>query len=463
MNVKKLLLSALFAAITLSGFAQAKYVFYFIGDGMGMGHVNATEYYNRFVLKNDKPLLMMQFPVTSQLLTYSLSSPVTDSAAAGTALATGYKTRNNMLAMSADTLTAYQSVARKLKNEGWGVGILTSVAPDDATPAAFYANQPSRSLYYEIGKDAIASGYDFLGGCSLRGTKDKKGNATDLNKLVEKAGIKVAYGTDNVKPVKGKSLWVLSPEGKSGNNNNIGYTIDSIPGAINLADMTRIGLAQVQKNSPEKFFMMIEGGNIDHAAHANDPGCVIKEVLNFQDAIKVAYDFYLQHPDETLIIVTADHDTGGMAIGHPNHYGHADLGIIDSQRISKDRLSDDCRARLSQENPMTWEEMQKLLTDKMGFWVRVPVTDAQTAELKDAFNEVFVKRNSGDERGLYNTFNGFVTKVFEVYNYHVGTTFVSRNHSANPVPVFAIGAGAEKFNGAHNNTDVPNIIYEITR
>lgn len=108
--------------------AQAKYVFFFIGDGMGMGHVNAAEYYNRLVLGNDQPLLMMQFPVASYALTYSASSKITDSAAAGTALSTGNKTKNGMIAMNPDTMEVV-SIARKLKDEGWGVGILSSNAP----------------------------------------------------------------------------------------------------------------------------------------------------------------------------------------------------------------------------------------------------------------------------------------------------------------------------------------------
>ena len=83
---------------------------------------------------------------------------------------------------------------------------------------------------------------------------------------------------------------------------------------------------------------------------ANDPGGVIKEILNFQDAIKVAYDFYLQHPDETLIVVTADHDTGGMALSRKTKGG---LALIDNQRISKDRLTDYCRDLLENNKPIT--------------------------------------------------------------------------------------------------------------
>ena len=201
----------LFTGCQFFGQAKAKYVFYFIGDGMGMGHVNAAQYYNRMVLGNDDPLLMMQFPVASHIWTYSASSPVTDSAAAGTALASGSKTRNYMIGLAPDSVTRYESVATKLKNEGWGVGVLTSSAPDDATPAAFYAHQPNRGMLVEIDNDAIGSGFDFLGGASLRGLTDREGNDNGTMDRIKDAGITVVYGADAAAgATDAKALWMLS-------------------------------------------------------------------------------------------------------------------------------------------------------------------------------------------------------------------------------------------------------------
>ncbi len=135
---------------------ELKYIFYFIGDGMGLNPVLAGEAFNRSVLGNDTPLLMLQFPVTSYATSHSASSDVTDSAAGGTALATGHKTRNGMVGMDADSVPV-QSIASKLFNQGWGVGLVTTGAPDDATPASFYAHQPNRGMYYEIGAEAAKS------------------------------------------------------------------------------------------------------------------------------------------------------------------------------------------------------------------------------------------------------------------------------------------------------------------
>lgn len=464
MKLHRILATVLTGLCVLGVSAEVKYVFYLIGDGMGMGHVNAAQYYNRIVRGADEPLLMMQFPVASQAWTYSASAPVTDSAAAGTALSTGYKTKNNMLGLAPDSVEHYVSIARDLKDAGWGVGVLTSVAPDDATPAAFYAHQPARWMYYEIDKEAVASGYDFLGGASLRGVADKEGKPNEVPAMIKDAGIEIAYGTEAGSELAGKvdRLWVLSPENVWGNGNNIGYTIDSIPGAMNLPSLTKVALDHVSAKSPDKFFMMIEGGNIDHAAHANDPGGVIKEVLNFQDVVRVAYDFYLAHPEETLIVITADHDTGGMAIGHPDHYGYVDLALVDTQRISKDRLADYCRDIVKDGKTISWDEMRDLLQSKLGFWTAVPLTEEQTNRLRAAFDRTFLARESNDEKGLYNTFSEFVIEAFRIYNYWVGTDFISHNHTANPVPVFAIGNGSEKFTHVVNNTDIPRIIRSLT-
>ena len=140
--------------VALNLFAEAKYIFYFIGDGMGMGHVATAETYNHDYLKSTELLLMMQFPYAGQVRTYSANDRITDSAAAGTALATGHKTNNGMIGMNADTV-AVMSIAKILKSNGFAVGVASTVAGDDATPAAFYACSPSRHNKYEIAQQAF--------------------------------------------------------------------------------------------------------------------------------------------------------------------------------------------------------------------------------------------------------------------------------------------------------------------
>ena len=212
MKLKNLVLGMFMAASVAATASDARDVFYFIGDGMGMGPVLTAETYNREILKNDKPLLMMQFPVVGWCTTYSASSMITDSAAAGTALSTGTKTKNSMLGMGPDT-TSVTSIARIFKDDGFGVGIVTSVAPDDATPGAFYAHVPSRKDFYTIGRQAAESGYEFIAGAGLRGVTDKKGNPTDLLDVMKANDVRVVYGPEELKTVGTERVMLVNNHG----------------------------------------------------------------------------------------------------------------------------------------------------------------------------------------------------------------------------------------------------------
>ncbi len=461
--MKKLFLSLLLSVAGLSGAVAADapdYIFYFIGDGMGFGQSMAAEAYNRTVLGNDRPILMMQFPVASQSTTFSASSPVTDSAAAGTALATGSKTKNGMLGMNPDTV-AVTSVARDLADMGYGIALVTSVPIDDATPGAFYAHVPNRGMYYEIGKQAAASGYDFLAGSNLRGTKDKDGNPNDLLDTFAANGVEIAYGMEQLAAAKSKKVLLLNPDHIK--ISQINFTIDSVEGALNLPDMTAAAIDHMTRNRPDRFFMMVEGGNIDYGGHANDGGTIIKETLNFNQALRHAYDFYLQHPDNTLIIVTADHETGGLGLGNNNVGYNLHLGYYDYQKISKDRFADYCRSIRDSRRIYDWEDMKDFLSRNLGFWGAVPVTDEQSAILEAEFNKCFKGEAPADKKTLYNSFNTFTEQVYRVLDSLTGLGWTTNHHSGAPVPVYAIGVGAELFSPLSDNTQIPQKLRALTR
>ena len=459
--MKRYLLTLLAALSLSAASAQTpKYIFYFIGDGMGLGPVMSAMNYKRMVHPEQPPMVMTGFPVVSFCQTYSASTPVTDSAAAGTALSTGHKTKNTMLGMDADTVSV-TSVARVLKDDGWGVGVLTTVAPDDATPGAFYAHVPARSQYYDIDIQAANSGYDFLAGSSWRGAIDKEGNPTDVMDVFARNGYKVAYGSDGLKTIKGSEKVVLlgNPETNL-NSNNIGYTIDSVPGTVTLPEMTRAALDHLVRVSPDRFFMMVEGGNIDHALHGNDGGAAVKEIINFNDALRVAYDFYLRHPDETLIVVTADHDTGGMTIINPRG-AKGGLENIQWQRISKEEFSEFCKSLLRTRMVYRWEDMHDYLADKLGFFTHIKISEEQENRLKELFDKTFEMRNSADQKTLYASFNEFAVEVFGMFSEATGLGFTTTSHSGTPVPVFAVGVGAERFKSFNNNIEIPATILDL--
>lgn len=457
-DFKKLGLTAMSAAMVLtSAAATPKYIFLYIGDGMGMGPAMATEMYNRQVLGNDTPITMMQFPVAGFCMTYSASSPVTDSAAAGTALSTGAKTKNGMLGMGPDTIPVY-SIASVLKAKGYGIGDITSVAPDDATPGAFYAHVPHRSMTYEIGVQAAESGFEFIGGAGWR-TPAKEGMPSLMETFADH-GVKMIFGPDSASCI-GDSKRVVMVNHWGTNPNNIGYAIDSIPGNLTLPFLTEQCLDHLKRVSPDAFFMMVEGGSIDHALHANDGGAAIKETLNFNESLEVAYNFYKQHPDETLIVVTADHDTGGMTIGNPFLGYNARLNLIDYQKASKEEFQNLVKAMAKEGMLPSWDEMKGILTDTFGFWQGVPVTEKQEAALKKKFDDTLASRHSDDQKTLYANFNGFVAEVFKVLNDAAGIGFVATSHTGNPVPVFAVGVGADQFKNLNNNIEIPAKILRI--
>ena len=450
------LILTLAATILAAAQSAPKYIFYYIGDGMGLSPVMTAQAYNRDVLRNDKPLLMMQFPTASVCMTYSASAPITDSAAAGTALSTGTKTVNGMLGVNPDTVPL-TSIARQFKDMGYGVGVVTSVAPDDATPGAFYAHVASRKMYYDIDIQAARSGYDFLAGAGLRGLADANGNPTDVEAVMAENGVQLIYGPDEINRISSEKVFLLNPRDTP--NWNIGYTIDSIPGVLTLPVITQTCLDHLEKQSPDAFFMMVEGGNIDHALHANDAGAAVKEILNFNQALAIAYNFYLAHPDETLIVVTADHDTGGSSLLYSSGTG---LRYIDYQKVSKEKFSEYCKSLLDNNTAYSWDDMKQYLRDNLGLFGPVPVDDSDTASLRSKFDTTFALRDSADQHTLYANFNAFAVEVFRVFNKAIGIGFTTTGHSGNPVPVYAIGCGAERFTGFTDNTDIPARIRAIT-
>ena len=431
--------------------AQPKYIFYFIGDGMGLGPVMATEQYNRQVLKNTDPSLMLRFPIVSSAMTYSAAAPVTDSAAAGTALSTGHKTRNGMLGMDADTV-AVNSIAKYLKEKGYGIGITTTVPIDDATPGAFYAHQPNRGMYNEITGDMAASDYNFFAGSILRGDKEK------TLKMLSDGGYSVFYGLDQLKASAptDKTL-LLGPEGIT--QYQCGYTIDSIAGALTLPQITQAAIDHLTRFTPKKFFLMVEGGNIDWCNHSNDGGTAIKEILNFNQAIALAYEFYRQHPKETLIVVTADHDTGGCSVGAGGK--HADYSLIDYQRISKDNFSAKCKEMAKSNDNITWNEMKQILGNDLGLFGPIAVKEKEEKKLEEAFTEVFVKKDAEENKTLYNSYDYFVEAVFKFLDRKAGFGWTTNSHTGCLVPVCAVGVGAEKFSNLNNNIDIPRKIASL--
>ena len=461
--MKRKITSILFFALLAISFVygqKAKYVFYFIGDGMGVNHVNGTEMYGGALEGRigTLPLCFTQFPVSGLITTYSASSPITDSAAAGTALATGYKTNNASLGVDVDNNPVY-SVAVKAKEAGKKVGIATSVSVDHATPAAFYAHQVKRSMYYEIATDLPKAGFDFYAGGGF--LKTKMEGKPSIFTLFDEAGYTVARGYDDYKAkADAEKMILIQEEDKPANA--LPYAIDREEDDLTLEQITKAAVSSLTKDNRKGFFLMVEGGKIDWASHNNDGATTIHEVLDMDAAVKVAYEFYKKHPKETLIIVTADHETGGLGLATS---GFAlNLEVLEEQELSQEELST-CVSNLRKEknNHVSWEDVKELLSDKLGLWDEVAVTWRQEKYLRDEYEMSFVKNKVHFAESLYAKSEPIAAKAKDVLNQLSGLGWTSGNHSSAYVPVFAIGAGAELFNGKMDNTDIPKRIAKAAK
>ena len=467
--MKKFLFAfALLAVLILPTQAQQpKYVFYFIGDGMGVNQVLGTEMYQS-ELKGEigvTPLLFTQFPYATVAHTFSASNGVTDSAAGGTALATGNKTKNGAIGVNKD-MAEVSSVAVWAKNNGYKVGISTSVSIDHATPASFYAHENSRNNSYQIGLDLIESNFDFYAGSDFVNPNNK--NAKDgktyesLYDLTAKAGYTLARGyKDYQKKAKKAQKMILfqSEAASSKDNGSIPYAIDRQKGDMTLSEITRAGINFLSKNNEKGFFLMVEGGKIDWACHSNDGATVLTEVQDFDNAIKVAYEFYEQHPEETLIVITADHETGGLSLGTGSY--DLNLQALKEQKVSENGFTSILNSlRKKYKNQVSWEVVKQALKDNFGFWGNVKLNEKQEARLKAVYDKTFGNQPVDLEKSEYLQNEPLAGEAKRILNSIARIGWNSGGHSAGFVPVFAIGANAHLFQGRFNNIEIPVKIAE---
>ena len=455
---------------TLYSFGQAKYVFYFIGDGMGTNQVLGAEMYRSAVQGN--PLgrvqtLMTTFPYSGHASTYSKSNGITDSAAAGTCLATGKKTKNGMLGLNEDTVHV-TTIAEKLKDKGWGVGIMTTVAIDHATPAAFYAHVEKRNKYYKIGEQLARSDFDFFGGAGFHHPQGKHDDKrVNLYRNAEKAGYTIAHGYEEAQKIvesqksKVEKLILVQKTDDQGakHGDNLPYAIDRKEGDLTLAQIVSTAIPFLDKRY-DRFFMMVEGGMIDYACHADDAATAFGETWDMDEAMRVAFEFYKAHPEETLIVVTADHETGGLALGNSDYTLHLDL--LQNQKCSAWALSDMFTQLFKANKKPAWEEVKKIYADNLGFWTNVEISKDEEKELKAVYKAA-CKGKSKDAENMYKNINALGEAGIALLNKKAHIGWTTRAHSAHAVPIFAIGAGAERFSGWHDNTEIAPLILEATK
>lgn len=362
-----------------------KYIFLFIGDGMSYNNVALAESYLSY--KSGKlggeQLLFTTFPEFGSATSHSANRRVTDSSASGTAISTGSKTNNAMLGVDPEG-NKLRSMSYDLHDMGYNVGIISSVPVNHATPASFYASKNSRYDYYTITEQLPGSGFEYFAAAGMINYygDDDESPKDGADIMLEKQGVNVCFSIEEAKEAikNGDMMLVCQPYNKNREASNYDAGGATPADHISLSKMLELGLERLTDEKP--FFIMCEGGEIDWAAHSQKTFPTVFSIIEFDNAISVAYEFYKAHPEETLIVVTADHGTGGSAFS---------------------------------EDP-EWEALEKIWT----------------------------------ESGCKNELNGQDNKKMnEQYNFDWST----RGHTGEPVPVYAVGKGAEKFAGRMDNTE----------
>ena len=295
---------------------KAKYIFLFIGDGLSAGQISMTESWLSYKAGKigGESLTMSEFPVYGTATTYTLEREITCSAAAATAISCGQKTVKNRISTDKDG-NNLKSMSYDLKEDGYKIALISSCPINHATEASFFACQSNRNNFYEISQQIPESGFQFFAGSGFMDFYGKEGDKESTVEYLERNGYNVCCGAEEYEAESKDCNRIVFYQECFRDKPATDYVMDGrrTEGEVSLPQMLRYGMDFIGDEEP--FFIMCEGGSIDWAAHLNRTMPTINCIIEFDEAIKAAYDFYLEHPDETLIVVTADHGTGGVSLG----------------------------------------------------------------------------------------------------------------------------------------------------
>ncbi|WP_425446358.1 alkaline phosphatase [Dethiothermospora halolimnae] len=440
--------------VEASGEKSPKYVFYFVGDGLGASQRQFAEIFlQEKTGDKSKKLLINSLPVAGINTTYSSDSLITDSAAAGTALATGHKTNNKVISQTPDGRDL-KTLVEGAEEKGMATGIITSTRLTHATPATFASHNESRYNANEIAEEYLDSGVEFFAGGGYRhfvpeGWKWGKSKREDSRNLLEEfsqKGYKVFESDNKTEDFRN---YIPNKEDKviaTFDYSHLPYEIDRVNDnkTPSLAEITQKGIDVLSKYK-DGFFMMVEGGRIDHACHANDPVGAIHDTLAFDNAVKKAYDFYKKHPKETLIVVVGDHETGGMGLGFGNGY-FLDMKPLLNAKVS---IADTVMGAYTNQFDNDREKYLKYISEKLRL---NDLTESEKSEIEKAMDIV---DNKDEERAkVYGGYDPVGMATAHVVSERANIQWTTYAHSGTQIPMSAVGVGAENFSGYKDNTEI---------
>jgi alkaline phosphatase len=447
---KKLMLVAslflVFALIfTAAAQAEVKNVILMIGDGLGIGQIDMTRY---MAGGKDHELELMKLPNVGLMMTSSTEG-VTDSAAAGTAMATGHKVYNGAVGMNKNG-AELDSVLDFAKVRNKATGIISTNTVTDATPAAFTASVKDRGMGGEIAKQILNNDVEVvLGGGREDFMEEEAGE--DLIAKAKKMGYQYVSDKkqlERVIPMNGKVLGLF-------NNSYMNYIqdrdeVDSQEPS--LLEMTTKAI-DVLSEDEDGFFLMAEGARIDHASHAADVPGVVAETLDFDASVKYAVD-WAQENGDTMVVVVADHETLGFSVTEP----------INKEALMNIKVSPEYMAGKLVEteagNSYTIDSIQSVFKE----YADIELTEGEARE----FNSNIINEDDGSLYYQYKVGWQIGSVIAKKYNVGVLSADIrakssTGGHTLNSVPIFAFGPETESFNSMIHNTEFAEILFKSMR
>ena len=440
----------------------AKYVFLFIGDGASYAQKHLAELYGK------EALFSNTLPVQGFITAAAEDSNIADTAAAASAISTGTLVPNGAVSMLSEGEEELPLITSLAGQNGYNVGIITDMSLDGPVPAAFYARSLKKQNYYDIAVQLKNSKVSLAAGGAFKRPKSFK--KEDLETVLRQSGFKqLSAVKETDKLPSGKVVAAVK---------NIPFAIDASSDAPTLSLFVKKAL---EKFGTEKgFFLVVSGSKINEAAEMHDTAAMMRQIRAFDDAVKTAYAFYEQHPDETLIIVTGTSETGGLSLG-ADRAEKLDVSVFEQQKISADAFKSAInrfrRRRqagavledfmpqieknfglriLSKEAKKELREKAKAGDEDAAKALMMEISSAELSFLREAFRYSMMDSSKRPKTEAYLNKYGSCDPLqiapVQILARRAGIEYTTFGQTAAPLPVAVVGNGAYFFTGSYPQT-----------